>query len=233
MKKILFAEDDSNIGNLTSEYLQQKGYEVKLHQDGANVISSFRTFSPDICLLDIMLPIKDGFTLAREIRQIDAQVPILFITAKSQLKDVLSGFQTGANDYIKKPFSLEELHARIEAFLNLSKQQDEQQTVFQIGQYQFDYQQKTLSLGDDAKYLSMKESQLLKALCEKMHSNLHKAEALKKIWGSDSFYNGRSMDVYISKIRKYLSKDKNVAIINLRGIGYKLLVEPAENNQDD
>lgn len=223
-KKILFAEDDPNIGYLTTRHLS-KTYDVKLCKDGANVFREFRMFSPDICLLDIMLPVKDGFTLAKEIREIDSDVPILFITAKSQLKDVLKGFETGANDYIKKPFSLEELTARIESFLALSKKDVQKEiTVFNIGKYQFDYKQNALTLDEEIKHLSQKESELLKALCDNIQAKLNKSDALKKIWGNDSFYNGRSMDVYISKIRKYLAADKNIEIINLRGIGYKLMV---------
>ncbi len=224
-KKIFLVEDDLNIGYLMSQHLINKGYQVELCDNGEDAINTFISSSPSICLLDIMLPVKDGFDLAKEIRKIDSNIPILFITAKSQLKDVIKGFESGGNDFIKKPFSLEELVLRIESFLNLTtnKSKDEE-SFYNIGEYQFDYNQGCLIFKDDIKYLSKKEIELLKMLCDHVNDRLKKSEALIKIWGNDTFYNGRSMDVYISKIRKLLSKDPNIEIINLRGIGYKLII---------
>ena len=224
--KILFAEDDPNIGGLTAQYLESEGFKVKLCVHGGNVLSEFDAFKPDLCLLDVMLPIKDGFTIGKEIRQKDARMPIMFITAKSQLKDVLEGFDAGANDYIKKPFSLEELKVRINNLLSItiSSEVKNEQSDFEIGSYFFSHSQMVLKNGNREKQLSPKEADLLKELCLNIHGKMDKSLALKKIWGDDTFYNGRSMDVYITKIRKYLADDPSLEIVNLRGIGYKLMI---------
>jgi two-component system, OmpR family, response regulator len=224
--KILFAEDDPNIGSLTAQYLESEGYEVKLCASGGNVVDEFEKFKPDICLLDVMLPIKDGFSIGKEIRDLNSSMPIIFITAKSQLKDVLVGFESGANDYIKKPFSLEELKARLKSLLAFAPNTESQDELneFEIGKYSFNYRMQSLKIDDHEDQLSPKESDLLKELCLNIHGRMDKSVALKKIWGDDTFYNGRSMDVYITKIRKYLLQDPAIEIINLRGIGYKLMV---------
>jgi DNA-binding response OmpR family regulator len=224
--KILFAEDDPNIGGLTAQYLESEGFEVKLCASGGNVVAEFENFKPDICLLDVMLPIKDGFTIGREIRDLDSSMPIVFITAKSLLKDVLEGFQSGANDYIKKPFSLEELKARLKSLLAFVPNAVSQEEVneFEIGKYAFNYRMQSLKIDEHEDQLSPKESDLLKELCLNIHGRMDKSEALKKIWGDDTFYNGRSMDVCITKIRKYWCQDPSIEIVNLRGIGYKLMI---------
>lgn len=225
--KVLFAEDDLNIGFLTKQHLESLGYEVFLLKDGAEVMPKFLSISPDLCLLDVMLPHKDGFTIGKEIRATDKEVPIIFITAKSQLRDVLEGFESGANDYIKKPFSLEELHARMKSLLRLSTsltEQETQQNEYRIGLYTFNHHEQLLINGKTEQMLSPKETDLLRELCLHMQATMNKSKALKKIWGDDTFYNGRSMDVYITKIRKYLSNDPSIEILNLRGVGYKLLI---------
>ncbi len=225
-RKILFAEDDPTIGSLTAQYLESEGYEMKLCTSGASVMMEFEYFKPDLCLLDVMLPIKDGFSLAKEIRVKNAKIPIIFITAKSQLRDVLEGFESGANDYIKKPFSLEELRVRVNTLLafaddlHVPKDQNE----FEIGSYFFNYHQLLLKQGDQQWQLSPKEADLLKELCLNVQGKMDKSAALKKIWGDDTYYNGRSMDVYITKIRKYLAGDPRIEVVNLRGIGYKLMI---------
>ena len=225
--KILFAEDDPNIGSLTTQYLESEGYEVKLCNSGASVMTEFEYFKPNLCLLDVMLPIKDGFTIGKEIREKDTTMPIIFITAKSQLKDVLEGFDSGANDYIKKPFSLEELKVRVKTLIEFVENPKikPDKNEFKIGRYSFNHNQLSLEIDKNQRQLSPKEADLLKELCLNIKGKMDKSEALKKIWGDDTFYNGRSMDVYITKIRKYLAEDPQVEIINLRGIGYKLMVK--------
>lgn len=228
MKRVLIAEDDMNIGYLTSQFLENQGYEVRLCKEGGTVMETFHQFEPNICLLDVMLPVTDGFTLGKSIRRHDPKVPIIFITAKSQLKDVLTGFESGANDYIRKPFSLEELLARITALLRFAGASGNSlQNEYSIGDYHFRYQEQLLTYGDQSWQLSPKEADLLKELCDHRHDKMDKSVTLKKLWGDDTFYNGRSMDVYISKLRKYLAQDTSVEIINLRGVGYKLMLRKA------
>ena len=226
--KILFAEDDVNIGMITRQFLEGLDYEVHLYKNGNEVVPAYHRLKPDLCLLDVMLPYKDGFAIGREIRQDNAKVPIIFITAKSQLKDVLEGFEAGANDYIKKPFSLEELKARVRSLLRFAvegMEDDEEPNEFQVGKYRFVYNEQLLIFNGAERLLSPREADLLKELCLNMQNTMDKAKALRKIWGDDTFYNGRSMDVYITKIRKYLKEDETVEILNLRGVGYKLLVK--------
>lgn len=226
--KILFAEDDENIGMLTQQFLQGQGYEVFLYKNGNEVVSAFHRIKPDLCLLDVMLPYKDGFTIGKEIRAENTKVPIIFITAKSQLKDVLQGFEAGANDYIKKPFSLEELRARVRSLLRFSVEgldESEEPNEFEIGSYRFVHNEQLLIHEGKERLLSPREADLLKELCLHVQNTMDKARALRKIWGDDTFYNGRSMDVYITKIRKYLKDDPTIEILNLRGVGYKLLVK--------
>ena len=226
--KILFAEDDPNIGMLTKQFLEGEGYEVVLYKNGNEVMGGYHRFRPDLCLLDVMLPYKDGFTLGKEIRADNAKIPIIFMTAKSQLKDVLEGFESGANDYIKNPFSLEELKARVLSLLRFTIEglaDANEPNEFSIGAYQFIYDQQQLIFNGEERLLSPREADLLKELCLHVQNTMDKAKALRKIWGDDTFYNGRSMDVYITKIRKYLKEDPSIEILNLRGVGYKLLVK--------
>ena len=226
--RVLLAEDDENLGLLLKEYLYAKGYDTDLFKDGEKAFKGFKNNHYDICILDIMMPLKDGFTLAKEIRMVNSAMPILFLTAKSMKEDVLEGFNLGADDYMTKPFSIEELLVRIEAILRRTKNGGSSggdKDIFKIGKYTFDVTKQMLTIGDSVKRLTTKESELLKYLCLNKNSVLDRNFALKTIWIDDSYFNARSMDVYITKLRKYLSDDPNVEIINVRGKGVKLLSE--------
>ncbi|PKP35205.1 MAG: DNA-binding response regulator [Bacteroidetes bacterium HGW-Bacteroidetes-15] len=223
--RVLLAEDDENLGLLLKEYLQAKGYDTDLYKDGEKAFKGFKNNHYDICILDIMMPLKDGFTLAKEIRMINSNMPILFLTAKSMKEDILEGFTIGADDYMTKPFSIEELLLRIEAILRRTRNDPSVagQDIFKVGKYEFDVTKQMLTLGESSKRLTTKESELLKYLCINKNSVLDRNFALKTIWIDDSYFNARSMDVYITKLRKYLSDDPSVEIINVRGKGFKLL----------
>lgn len=225
---ILVVEDDPNLGNLLAEYLRAKGYNTELAADGEK---GYQTWSSkkdyfDFLILDVMLPLKDGFTLAKEIRLVDETVPILFLTAKSMKEDTLKGFKSGADDYMTKPFSMEELIMRIKAILRRSgsDNKEDETNLYPLGKYAFDSLQRTLTLGPDKQKLTTKESDLLRLLCKNKNDVMERNSALKAIWGDDNYFNGRSMDVYIAKLRKYLKKDENIEIINVHGKGFKLLV---------
>ena len=224
--RILLAEDDENLGSLLREYLQAKSYDTHWLTDGEKACKSFQKNKYEICILDIMMPVKDGFTLAREIRIIDPEVPIIFLTAKSMKDDVLEGFSIGADDYITKPFSMEELLFRIEAILRRThgKGTQNKQTVFEIGRYRFDANKQVLALDEETHKLTTKESELLKLLCNNANNVLEGNFALKTIWVDDNYFNARSMDVYITKLRKYLKGDSSVEIMNIHGKGYKLII---------
>ncbi|HEC44996.1 hypothetical protein LCGC14_1983180 [marine sediment metagenome] len=224
--RILLAEDDENLGSLLREYLQAKSYDTHWLTDGEKAYNSFKKNKYEICILDIMMPVKDGFTLAREIRIIDPEVPIIFLTAKSMKDDVLEGFSIGADDYITKPFSMEELLFRIEAILRRTqgKGSHNKQTKFSIGNFEFDANKQILALGDENQKLTTKESELLKLLCNNANNILERNFALKTIWVDDNYFNARSMDVYITKLRKYLKGDPSVEIMNIHGKGYKLIL---------
>jgi DNA-binding response OmpR family regulator len=224
--RILLAEDDENLGVLLKEYLQAKNYETDLLPDGDKAFKSFQKNFYDICILDVMMPIKDGFTLAREIRAINKDIPIIFLTAKSIKDDILQGFRLGADDYITKPFSMEELLFRLEAILRRTKADSKlsTQNVYTLGKYVFDFQKQTLTSTDDTHKLTTKESELLKLLCDNMNEILDRNYALKAIWSDDSYFNARSMDVYITKLRKYLKDEPSIEIINVHGKGFKLIV---------
>lgn len=222
--RILLAEDDENLGSLLKEYLNAKGYETELFDDGNKAYRGFIREYFDLCLLDVMMPEKDGFTLAKEIRQINSDMPILFLTAKSMKEDILEGFSIGADDYITKPFSMEELLYRIEAILRRTKQDTMwENKTFQIGQYFFDVQNQFLKKGNKKKKLTTKESELLKLLCNNMNKVLERNFTLRTIWIDDNYFNARSMDVYITKLRKYLKDDPSIQIINVHGKGFKLI----------
>jgi len=223
--RILLAEDDENLGLLLKEYLQAKDYEVDLYKDGEKAYKGFQNKYFDICILDVMMPIKDGFSLARDIRMSDSSMPILFLTAKSMKDDVLEGFSAGGDDYMTKPFSIEELLMRIEAILRRTRKDSiaPGQHIFQVGKYSFDATKQVLQIGDESRKLTTKESELLKYLCVNRNSVLDRNFALKTIWIDDSYFNARSMDVYITKLRKYLKGDSSIEIINVRGKGFKLI----------
>jgi len=224
--RILLAEDDENLGSLLREYLQAKSYETHWLSDGDKAFKSFKKNKYEICILDIMMPVKDGFTLAREIRMIDPEVPIIFLTAKSMKDDVLEGFSLGADDYITKPFSMEELIFRIDAILRRThgKGPQNKNTIFEIGTYHFDANKQILSHNEETHKLTTKESELLKLLCNNANTVLERNFALKTIWIDDNYFNARSMDVYITKLRKYLKEDPSVEIMNIHGKGYKLIM---------
>jgi len=224
--KILLAEDDENLGSLLREYLQAKSFEAHWLSDGEKAYKSFEKNRYDICILDIMMPNKDGITLAREIRMIDPDMPIIFLTAKSMKEDVLEGFSVGADDYMTKPFSMEELIYRIEAILRRTQGSGQQnkQTEFDIGQFHFDANKQLLTLESNSVKLTTKESELLKLLCNNANNVLERNFALKSIWIDDNYFNARSMDVYITKLRKYLKDDPSVEILNIHGKGYKLIM---------
>jgi two-component system OmpR family response regulator len=223
---LLLAEDDLNLGSLLSEYLTAKGFNVTLCKDGDAGLKAFSHNKYDFIILDVMMPLKDGFTLAREMRTMDKNVPILFLTAKSMKADTLKGFEIGADDYVTKPFSMEELLVRINAILRRTgtSQETEEIEEFQLGKYQFNSLQQTLKFGNEKNKLTTKESALLNLLCKNMNGVLERNFALNSIWGDDNYFNGRSMDVYIAKLRKHLSKDPSIEIVNVHGRGFKLLV---------
>lgn len=224
--KILLAEDDPNLGMLLQEYLIAKNYDVTLAKDGNEGLDIFLSNEIfDMCLLDVMMPKKDGFSLAKEIRLKDENMPIIFLTAKSLKEDTIQGFKSGADDYITKPFSMEELLMRIAAiFRRVNKQEaEEAPQEYKIGSYRFDTTGLMLSLNGETKKLTTKESELLKLFCQNPNKPVSRSFALKLIWGDDSYFNARSMDVYITKLRKHLKGDENIKILNLHGEGFKLI----------
>ncbi len=227
---ILMVEDDPYLGLIVKECFETRGFEVTWCQNGKKGEAAYQKQKPDICLLDVMMPEKDGFSLAEEIRKNDKETPIVFLTARSMTEDVIKGFSVGAHDYVKKPFSMEELIVRVQAILDRSGAGNAaglaaaQRHVFEIGNYTFDYEQLRLQFHTEVKSLTPREAELLRMLAENLNLTVDRKAILKKIWGDDSFFNGRSLDVFMTKIRKYLSKDPNIRIINLRGEGYKVIV---------
>ncbi|MBC7566939.1 MAG: response regulator transcription factor [Pedobacter sp.] len=230
MKQILLVEDDPNLGLLLQDYLQLKGkFDVVLCVDGDEGLKAFTKQDFDLCILDVMMPKKDGFTLGKEIRKINQDVPIIFATAKAMMEDKASAYDLGGDDYITKPFRIEELLLRINALLKRtqSKEGSENsitQTNFEVGDYVFDYTTQLIHFKGQIQKLSTKEAELLKLLCLKKNAVLTREEALLSIWHDDNYFNGRSMDVFLSKLRKYLREDPKVEILNVHGKGYKLLV---------
>ena len=223
--KVLLAEDDENLGSLLREYLQAKSYETHWVTDGDKAFKSFEKNKYDICILDIMMPVKDGFTLAKEIRMLNREVPIIFLTAKSMKEDVFEGFSIGADDYITKPFSMEELLYRMQAILRRTKGDiSKKQEIYNIGKYRFDTNKHLLILEDKEQKLTTKESDLLRLLCNNANQVLERNFALRAIWIDDNYFNARSMDVYITKLRKYLKEDPSIEIMNIHGTGYKLIM---------
>jgi DNA-binding response OmpR family regulator len=227
--KVLLCEDDENLGMLLREYLQAKGYYVDLMPDGEAGLKAFTKEKYDICIFDVMMPKKDGFTLAQDIRTINTDVPIIFLTAKTMKEDILEGFKLGADDYLAKPFSMEELLFRMEAILRRVKgKKAKDVSIYSIGRFAFDTQKQVLSLeGMDIK-LTTKESELLTLLAANANNILERNYALKTIWIDDNYFNARSMDVYITKLRKHLKDDPQVGIINIHGKGYKLITPEKE-----
>jgi len=219
---ILLAEDEPALGQIIKESLETRNFNVLLCENGEKAFEIYQSKSPQLLVLDVMMPKKDGFTLAKEIRTIDEYIPIIFLTAKSQTRDVVEGFSIGGNDYLKKPFSIEELIVRINNLLNrvqLQKTSD----ILQIGQYTFDFPKQTLKINEEAIQLTHRESHLLFHLIKNRNAVLDRSFILNKLWGNDDFFNARSMDVFITKLRKKLNKDDSIQILNVRGYGYKLI----------
>ena len=228
-QRILLCEDDENLGALLCEYLQVKGFYVELCLDGDAGYKSFVKGKFDICVLDVMMPIKDGFTLAQEIRAVNPDVPIIFLTAKTLNEDILEGFKIGSDDYITKPFSMEVLVVRIETILRrVCGKKNKENTMYKIGRFQFDTQKQILSIDDQQTKLTTKESELLSLLCAHQNEILQRDFALKTVWTDDNYFNARSMDVYITKLRKHLKADDSIEIINIHGKGYKLIAPEVE-----
>ena len=224
---ILLVEDDSNLGIIIQESLIYKGnFDVTLCRDGDEAIKTFKSGTFDLCVLDVMMPKKDGFTLAKEIRRFSEEVPIIFATAKSMMEDKAEGYAVGGDDYITKPFSIDELILRINAVLKRSSKLngEEDTKIFKIGHYEFNSELQTLMIDNKVQKVTTKEADLLRLLCINVNKVLTREEALLKIWHDDSYFNGRSMDVFLTKLRKYLKDDPAVEILNVHGKGYKLVV---------
>ncbi len=227
--QVLMAEDDENLGLILSERLKSKGFEVDLATDGAIAMAMYQKKKYDLLILDIMMPVKDGFTVAKEIRKSDPTTPIIFVTARSMKEDVLKGFEIGADDYLTKPFSMDELMVRIHAVLRRTfrknAQTNNEADQFQFSNTQFNAITQNLTINGVSTDLTSKESELLRMLCIRINEVVPREEALNNIWGNDSYFNGRSMDVFISKLRKMLSADEQVEIMNVHGKGFKLVVK--------
>jgi len=225
--RVLLAEDDPNLGSLLKSYLEAKGFPTALCLNGHEAFESFKTQTYDFCIVDVMMPVKDGFTLVKDIRKLDRKIPVLFLTAKNLQEDKLKGFEIGADDYVTKPFSMEELLVRMQAILrrtNDSGKPDVKENIYTIGRYYFDSVRQLLTLGDHTQKLTSREVDLLLILCKNKNNVVDRSFALTKIWKDDSYFNARSMDVYITKLRKFLREDPNVELINVHGIGFKLIV---------
>lgn len=226
--KVLIVEDDPNLGQILSEYLGIKGLDTTLCKDGEEGFDSYNHGAFDLCILDIMMPKKDGFTLAKEIRNKDKNIPIIFLTAKSMKEDTIRGLKIGADDYMTKPFSMEELLLRIQAVMRRvgnGNSYDPNSSVFQVGKFEFNNDKQQLNSDGEITNLTTKESELLKMLVINKNKTLQRSIALKNIWGDDSYFNARSMDVYITKLRKLLKEDDSLRIITVHGEGFKLLTE--------
>ncbi len=225
MIKVLYVEDELFLGKIVKETLELRGFEVVMESDGADVIKAFEKQQPDICVLDVMLPNRSGFELAEDIRKLNDDVPVIFLTAKTQTEDVVRGFKIGGNDYIRKPFSMEELIVRIENALRLKK--DEPLAVLGdmigLGKYQFHLNKQVLGIGTEERKLSYRESELLKYLYQHRDQVIDRRDLLNHIWGNDSFFNSRNLDVYITKIRGYLKEDEALEIITIKGVGYRFI----------
>jgi DNA-binding response OmpR family regulator len=223
--RVLLLEDDANLGLVLQEHLKLNGYDVTLCKDGEEGTRALALDRYDLCLVDVMMPKKDGFTFAREVRSGNDQIPLIFLTARSLKEDRIEGFRIGCDDYITKPFSVEELQLRIEAVLRrVDPRTEETPTSFEIGDYRFDALRHTLIWEGQEKKLTPRESELLQMLCLNMNQTLSRDRALREIWGEENYFSGRSMDVFISKLRKYLKSDPRVSILSIHGKGFRLVV---------
>ncbi len=226
--KVLYVEDELFLGKIVKETLEGRGFQVTMEPDGARVMKLFNAEQPDICVLDVMLPNRNGFELAEDIRKINDDIPIIFLTAKTQTEDVVKGFHTGGNDYIRKPFSMEELIVRIENALRVRKDNPANQVttdIINIGRYQFNLNRQVLMCNNEERRLSYRESELLKYLWQNRNSIIDRREMMNFIWGNDSFFNSRNLDVYITKLRGYVREDSAIEIITIKGVGYRFVVE--------
>jgi DNA-binding response OmpR family regulator len=223
--KVLYVEDELFLGKIVRESLESRGFEVIMESDGAKATEIFKKNKPDICVLDVMLPNKDGFAIADEIRDLDEEVPIIFLTAKTQTEDVVKGFSIGGNDYIRKPFSMEELIIRIQNALRIKTEKNPKITVGNIsmGKYSFQLNRQLLNNGKEDRKLSYRESELLKLLYQNRDKIIDRKEILNLLWGNDSFFNSRNLDVYITKLRNYLKEDPSLEILTIKGIGYRFI----------
>jgi DNA-binding response OmpR family regulator len=223
--RILFVEDDPNLGMLLKENLNNKGFETIWCKDGNEGIAAFKNNNFGLCILDVMMPVKDGFVLSREIRALDNEVPIIFLTARGRDEDKIKGFENGGDDYVTKPFSTQELYMRINAILKRVPPKSEMLAkCFDIGKFRFDYNKMTLQIGNDIKKLSSKEAELIQILAANKNELVQRRVILQTVWGSDDYFAAKSMDVYISKIRKLLKEDPEIEILNAYGIGFKLTI---------
>jgi DNA-binding response OmpR family regulator len=224
--KVFYLEDEVFLARIVKESLESRGFEVVMESDGGKAINTFKQAKPDICILDIMLPNKDGFAVADEIRDLDENIPIIFLTAKTQTEDVVKGFTLGGNDYVRKPFSMEELIVRVQNLLRL-RNDDTQKThgdSVKMGKYTFQLNRQILNNGKEDRKLSFRESELLKLLYENRDKIIDRKDILNLLWGNDSFFNSRNLDVYITKLRSYLKEDPSLEIITIKGIGYRFVV---------
>lgn len=222
--KILLAEDESSLGLIVKESLESRDFVVEWCEDGESAYKIYQDFHPDILVLDVMMPKKDGFSLARSIRKMDSRTPIIFLTARSQSRDVVEGFEMGGNDYLKKPFSMEELIVRVKELIKRRERKNVEEQL-SIGEYTFNYPKQRLVYRGEEQLLTHREAEVLMSLALSANEVVERSVMLSEIWGNDDFFNARSMDVFITKLRKKLSKDPNVEIINIRGFGYKLLCD--------
>lgn len=224
--KVFYVEDEIFLARIVKESLESRGLEVIMESDGAKAVDLFKKSQPDICVLDIMLPNKDGFSIADEIREVDANVPIIFLTAKTQTEDVIKGFTLGGNDYVRKPFSIEELIVRIQSLLRLRAGAPTKVSTdaVKLGKYTFQLNRQVLNNGKEDRKLSFRESELLKLLYENRDKVIDRKNILNLLWGNDSFFNSRNLDVYITKLRSYLKDDPSLEIITIKGIGYRFVV---------
>lgn len=226
--KVLYVEDELFLGKIVKETLEGRGFEVNMESDGKFVIKKFKETLPDICVLDVMLPNRNGFELAEDIRKINDDVPIIFLTARTQTEDVLQGFKTGGNDYIRKPFSMEELIVRIENALRANKNIVSIPLTVEtinIGTYQFNLKRQTLCIDENERKLSYRETELLKYLWLQRNNIIDRRDILNVIWGNDSFFNSRNLDVYITKLRNYLKADESLEILTIKGVGYRFVID--------
>ena len=225
MTKLLYVEDEPSLGKIVKESLETRGFKVSMISHGNKAVPEFKDFDPDLCVLDVMLPGKDGYTIGSEIKKINPGIPIIFLTAKDQTQDIIKGFESGGNDYLKKPFSIEELIARIHNLLELTNhaKASQDQLAYHFGAFHFNYASLELTNGSSITKLSHREGELLKLLLDGNKEAIDRTYILKSIWGDDSFFNSRNLDVYVRKLRRHISVDPSVQILTLKGVGYRFI----------